>query len=111
MCPHTAKPIFDTMHRKANEAAKLLDLLIDGGRQAPMRITIPPKRIAVQQSTDVIATENPILRQALQFIRDNINKPFGVAPRQRKVIDHSKGVFPGTKACLSTRPPRTMRSS
>jgi LacI family transcriptional regulator len=64
--------------KKADEAAKLLDRLIDGDLPAPMHVTIPPERIAVQQSTDVIATENPLLRQALQFIRDNLTKPFGV---------------------------------
>lgn len=64
--------------KKADEAAKLLDRLIDGDLPAPMHVTIPPERIAVQQSTDVVATENPLLRQALQFIRDNLTKPFGV---------------------------------
>ena len=64
--------------KKANEAARLLDRMIDGRQCSPARITIPPERIAVQQSTDVIATENPLLRQALQFIRDNLTNPFGV---------------------------------
>lgn len=64
--------------KKANEAARLLDRMIDGRQCSPVSITIPPDRIAVQQSTDVVATENPLLRQALQFIRDNLTKPFGV---------------------------------
>ena len=64
--------------KKADEAAKLLDRLIDGDLPAPTHVTIPPERIAVQQSTDVVATENPLLRQALQFIRDNLTNPFGV---------------------------------
>ena len=64
--------------KKANEAARLLDRMIDGRQCSPARITIPPERIAVQQSTDVIATENPLLRQALQFIRNNLTKSFGV---------------------------------
>ena len=64
--------------KKANEAARLLDRMIDGRQCSPVSITIPPERIAVQQSTDVIATENLLLRQALQFIRDNLTNPFGV---------------------------------
>ena len=45
--------------KKADEAAKLLDRLIDGDLPAPLHVTIPPERIAVQQSTDVVATETP----------------------------------------------------
>ena len=33
----------------------------------------------MQQSTDVLATENPVLRRALQYIRENISRPFGAA--------------------------------
>ena len=65
--------------RQANEAATLLDRLMDGDVRGPTRITIPPTRIVVQQSTDVLASENPMLRQALRFIRENIGRPFGAA--------------------------------
>ena len=36
-------------------------------------------RIVVQQSTDVIATKNELLRAALRFIRENIGRSFGAA--------------------------------
>ena len=64
---------------QAKEAAALLDRLIVGKRIGSKYILIPPTRIIVQQSTDVLATENPILRQALQFIRENLSHPFGAA--------------------------------
>lgn len=69
---------YDT-RRLALEGAALLDRLIDGDKDGPTRIVIPPTRMVVQQSTDVIATKNPLLRQALRFIRENIGRPFGAA--------------------------------
>ena len=69
---------YDT-RRQALEGAALLDRLIDGDKTGPKRIVIPPKRIVVQQSTDVIATKNELLRAALRFIRENIGRPFGAA--------------------------------
>ena len=81
-CDCQAVPItgieYDTQ-RQAFEGAALLDRLIDGDKGGPTRIVIPPTRIVVQQSTDVIATKNPLLRQALRFIRENIGRPFGAA--------------------------------
>ena len=81
-CDCQAVPItgieYDT-RRQALEGAALLDRLIDGVKGGPTRIVIPPTRIVVQQSTDVIATKNPLLRQALRFIRENIGRPFGAA--------------------------------
>ena len=64
---------------QAQKAANMLDRLMDGDAKAPIQTTIAPTRIVVQQSTDVLATENPILRQAFRFIRDNISHPFGAA--------------------------------
>ena len=69
---------FDTrLH--ALKGAALLDNLIDTKDRAVKKIQIPPSRLVVQQSTDVLATEDPLLRQALRFIRENIAQPFGVA--------------------------------
>lgn len=81
-CDFQAVPItgieYDT-RRQALEAAALLDRLIDGDKSGPEHIAIPPTRLVVQQSTDVIATENELLRAALKFIRENIGRPFGAA--------------------------------
>lgn len=65
--------------QQALEAAQLLDRLIDGKRDMPCKIIIPPTRIVVRQSTDVLATDSPLMRQALGFIRENIARPFGAA--------------------------------
>ena len=65
--------------RQAREAAALLDRLIDGDSSGPTRIVIPPTRLVVQQSTDVLATENPLMRQALRVIRERLSRPLGAA--------------------------------
>ena len=64
---------------QAQKAANMLDSLIDGCKKAPMQMTIAPTRIVVQQSTDVLATENPLLHRAFRFIRENLSHPFGAA--------------------------------
>lgn len=63
----------------AREGAMLLDRLIDSDPYISARISIPPSGLVIQQSTDVLATEDPLLRQALRFIRENITRPFGAA--------------------------------
>ena len=65
--------------RQAKEAAALLDRLIDRRLCDSTHIVIQPTRIVIQRSTDVLATENPILRQSFQFIRENLSRPFGAA--------------------------------
>lgn len=81
-CDCQAVPIsgveYDTrLH--AMEGAALLDRLVGSKQRASERILIPPSRLVVQQSTDVLATDDPLLRQALRFIRENIARPFGAA--------------------------------
>ena len=81
-CDCQAVPIsgveYDT-RQQAREAAQLLDCLIDGSAHAHEHISIPPTRIVVQQSTDVLVTDSPLMRQAFSFIRENISRPFGAA--------------------------------
>ena len=63
----------------AMKAATMLDEIIETGDTEPRYVMIEPHGIAVKQSTDVIATENPYLRNALRFIRENISSSFGAA--------------------------------
>lgn len=51
-------------------AAELLDGLMRG-RKAPARTSIPPLGIITRQSSDVVAIEDPLLAQALQYIRQH----------------------------------------
>lgn len=65
--------------RQAQEAAALLERLMDGKPVPSPRIVMPPTRLVVQQSTDVLATENPLMRQALRVIRERLSRPLGAA--------------------------------
>jgi LacI family transcriptional regulator len=58
-------------------AAELLHRLMNGGRPPPAPILIPPKGIALRQSADYIAVHDPLVRDALAYIRENIGRSFG----------------------------------
>jgi LacI family transcriptional regulator len=42
-------------------------------------IVAPTAGISVRQSTDVLMVQNPEVRKALRFIRENVNRPIRVA--------------------------------
>lgn len=59
------------------EAARLLDQLMD--KQKPLReIRVPPLRVVARRSSDVIATNDEMVRLALGLIRDYASEPIGV---------------------------------
>ncbi len=64
--------------RNGYAAAALLDRLMRGGPAPSAPIMIKPDGITVRQSTDTYANTNPVVRKALLYIRDNMNRPFGV---------------------------------
>ena len=59
------------------EAAKLLDRLMDGHRPPKDPILIPPDGITVRRSTDTMADDDPLIRDVLLYLRDNLHRPFG----------------------------------
>ena len=63
--------------RSGYAAAALLDRLMHGGETPVKPILIKPDGISVRKSTDTYAHENTIIRKALLYIRDNMNRPFG----------------------------------
>ena len=53
---------------------------IMSGRRAPSKpILVPPEKIVMRQSTDAIAVSDPLVRQALDYIKSNLSDRFGVA--------------------------------
>ena len=42
-------------------------------------VTIPPQRVVQRQSTDITATDDPVLRQALDYMTANLGRSFGVS--------------------------------
>jgi LacI family transcriptional regulator len=59
-------------------AAELLDQLIEK-RKPVEKIDVPPRRVVVRRSSDVVATDDEMVRVALRFIRDHAHKPIDVA--------------------------------
>lgn len=54
-------------------AAELLDRLLEGRKVAAEHL-LPPRGVAVRQSTDVVSVDDPIVSAAARFIRENISK-------------------------------------
>ena len=65
--------------RTGYEGAELLDKLMDGEKPPQKPVLIPPRRITVRASTDFIAASSPIVRHALEYIRNHIGESFGLA--------------------------------
>ena len=81
LCPLADPPLTsiepDT-ERLGFEAAALLARLM-AGAPAPAGITqIPPIRIDERASTDIVAMEDPIMVQAVRFIRDHVGQGIAV---------------------------------
>ena len=60
------------------EGAALLQRLMDGMQAPSGPMLVPPKGIAVRRSSDVVAADSPILRQAFQIIRRDLTKATGI---------------------------------
>ena len=50
---------------------------MDGRRPPKEPVLIPPNGITVRRSTDTMADDDPLIRDVLLFIRDNLHRPFG----------------------------------
>ena len=82
ICENQPVPISSIEHdqgRTGYEGAELLGRLMDGARPPVKPTLIPPRGLTVRASTDVIAAASPIVRKALEYIRSNIQKPFGLS--------------------------------
>lgn len=66
------------LERGGYEGARLLQRLMDGKRTPAKPILIPLPGVVARQSTDTIGVEDPVLREALLFIRDHLSTAFGV---------------------------------
>jgi len=66
------------------EAAAALDKLMDGGTRSADPVLVLPRGVVTRRSTDAIASEDPELNRAVNFIRENSNKRITV----RDVVAH-----------------------
>lgn len=61
-----------------SEAARMLDCWIGGQSPPSSRLLLPPSGVVARQSTDTLACADPVVRAALQFIREHAGQRIGV---------------------------------
>ena len=81
ICENQPVPLSSIEHdqgRTGYEGAELLDRIMDGEPPPAKTVLIPPRGITVRASTDLMATGSPVVRRALEFIRENMSSPIGL---------------------------------
>ncbi|WP_339941219.1 DNA-binding transcriptional regulator [Novipirellula rosea] len=58
-------------HRIGYQAARLLDRMMKGGKPRTTPLLIPPIGVITRQSSDIVATSDPLLAAAIRFIRQH----------------------------------------
>lgn len=66
------------LERLGYQAALMLDQMIQTGKRADNSLISEDVTIAARQSTDVLAIDDPPIREALRFIREHAGEPVGV---------------------------------
>jgi LacI family transcriptional regulator len=56
------------------EAAKMMDLMLQGKELPERHIVLPPENMTQRESTDTYAVDDQIVKEALRFIADNFNR-------------------------------------
>ena len=82
ICENQSVPlssIDQNLERGGYEAAAMLDRLMDGERPPKAPALIPPGGICLRRSTDIMASSDPLVKRALDYISRNISSPFGAA--------------------------------
>lgn len=80
ICENQPVPLSSVQHdlRKIGyEGAAMLDQLMKGEAPAEKRKLIPPRGIAIRQSTDAIAVTDPLIREVLQFLNSRYQRSIG----------------------------------
>jgi LacI family transcriptional regulator len=76
-CSHIPITSVDTREAEvAWRAAEMLEQMMKGKR-GPLEVILPPGPIVIRQSSDTLAAIHPAIRKAIQFMKENISKPFG----------------------------------
>jgi len=60
------------------EAAGLLHRILEGDRDVPRQLLIPPAGVMTRLSSDVVAVDDPQVAEAVRFIKENASKPINV---------------------------------
>lgn len=93
LCSPPLSSIIPAAQQAGREAARLLELMMDGQHVAPLPHLIKPLGVVTRQSTDVIALADPDIAEAMKFIRDhacdgiNVNTVLERVPLSRRVLE------------------------
>jgi len=71
--------------RVGYRAAKLLDDLMNGQPAPAMPVALPPRELIPRDTTDVFASDDEMVAQALRFISDNCHKPINISDVVKKL--------------------------
>tara|TARA_R110002096_G_scaffold59069_6_gene148331 strand:+ start:4966 stop:6105 length:1140 start_codon:yes stop_codon:yes gene_type:complete len=78
LCEISAPPLTSVRgghFRVGFEAAKWMDRLLDGEAPPASTVLVPPTGIVDRESTDSRGISDPVVRKAMQFIRENLASP------------------------------------
>ena len=82
ICENQTIPLSSVLHDHEEvgyRGAELLEKLMAGRKPPSKPVLIPPKRVVQRQSTDITATDDPVLRRALDYIASHIDTSFGLS--------------------------------
>ncbi|MGY8766821.1 MAG: substrate-binding domain-containing protein [Pirellulales bacterium] len=94
LCTPPLSSVIPDTRRTGYEAAQLLDGLMHGEQVDSSGFLVEPLGIATRQSSDVLATDDQEVAQAMQFIREhacdgiNVGDVLGVVPLSRRVLEY-----------------------
>ncbi|MHB8897359.1 MAG: XylR family transcriptional regulator [Thermoguttaceae bacterium] len=87
-------------YRIGCEAAQLLDRMMDGLPAEQPEYLVPPRQIVARMSTDVVAAEDPLVAEAVLFIRAGACQPIDVRAVCRHVCRSRGALEPRFKRAL-----------
>lgn len=78
LCDPPLSSIAFNAEKAGYEAAELLDRMMRGEKVPQTRISIEPTHVVARQSTEIAATDDRKIADALRFIRHEANRPLSV---------------------------------
>lgn len=96
--------IMGSARRVGYEAAVILDGLMNGQRAPRGSVLVPPAGVAVRQSTDVLAIDDPDIIAALRFIRENASTDIEVSDVADAVLVSRRALERKFKTLLNRTP-------
>ncbi|PHR90736.1 MAG: XylR family transcriptional regulator [Blastopirellula sp.] len=93
LCDPPLSSVMPNPQRIGYEAAALLDRLMNGEKIEPKSILIEPIGVETRQSTDVLAIDDPLVAQAVKYIRHHacdgisVNNVLKEVPVSRSILE------------------------